>query len=53
MLLASQFLLEDYCSNHSNDITMTSEDEFTDMSLVSDSLLNGVRIPDVVGGFAE
>ncbi len=53
MLLASQFLLEDDCSNHSNDITTTSEDEITDMSHVLDGLLNGICIPDVVTWFAK
>ena len=53
MLLVSQFLLEDDCLNNLNDITTTSEDEITDMSHVSDSLLNGVCIPDVVVWFAE
>jgi hypothetical protein len=53
MLSANQFLLEDDCSNHTNDITMTSEDEITDMYHVLDSLLNNVCIPDVVVWFAE
>ncbi len=32
---------------------MSSEDQFADMSHVSDCLLNGVCIPDVIVGFAE
>jgi hypothetical protein len=53
MLSAILFLLEDNFLNHSNNIPMSSEDQFTDMSHVSDCLLNGVCIPDVIAGFAE
>jgi hypothetical protein len=53
MLSAILFLLEDDFLYHSNNILMSSEDQFTDMSHVSDCLLNGVCIPDVVVGFAE
>jgi hypothetical protein len=53
MLSAILFLLEDDFSNHSNNIPTSSEDQFTDMSHVSDCLLNGVCIPDVIVGFAK
>jgi hypothetical protein len=53
MLSAILFLLEDCFLNHSNNILMSSEDQFTDMSHVLDCLLNGVCIPDVIIGFAE
>jgi hypothetical protein len=53
MLSAILFLLEDNFSNHSNNIPTSCEDQFTDMSHVSDCLLNGVCIPDVIVGFTE
>jgi hypothetical protein len=53
MLSAILFLLEDNILNHFNNIPMSSEDQFTDMSHVLDCLLNGVCIPDVIVGFAE
>ncbi len=53
MLSAILVLLEDDFLNHSNNIPMSSEDQFTDMSHVLDCLLNGVCIPDVIVGFAE
>ncbi len=53
MLSAILFRLEDDFLNHSNNIPTSSEDQFTDMSHVSDCLLNGVCIPDVIVGFAE
>jgi hypothetical protein len=52
MLSAILFLLEDDFSNPSNNIPTSSKDKFTDMSHVSDCLLNGVCIPDVIVGFA-
>jgi hypothetical protein len=48
MMSATLFLLEDDFLNHLNNIPMSSEDQFTDMSHVSDCLLNGVCIPDVI-----
>ena len=53
MLSSILFLLEDDFSNLLNNIPMSSEDLFTDMSHVSDCLLNGVCIPDVIVWFAE
>jgi hypothetical protein len=53
MLSAILFLLEDDFLNHSNNIPTSSEDQFTDTSHVSDGLLNGVCIPDVIVGSAK
>ncbi len=53
MLSAILFLLEDDFLNLSNNIPTSSEDQFTDMSHVSDCLLNGVCIPDVIVRFAK